>query len=97
MRPIKLVHPSHARCVLTEDEAARLRHHGWLELPQPKAVSKGAAEQRLLRERRRAQGIRELLVWLPGEIFQALEDRKREGESMADVIIRLVNRSKLIE
>lgn len=97
VKTIKLVHPSHARTVLSETDAARLRQAGWLELADAQSTSKTASWQRRYRQRCKEQGMRQLLVWLPSEVFDALCTAKRPGESMAELLVRLVKAFRLIQ
>lgn len=92
MRPVKLVHPSHARTILTEDDAARLRQAGWVELADHKSVSRGAAQQRRFRQRCRETGLKQLEVWLPQEAFDALETIRMPGETLAELLTRILCR-----
>lgn len=91
MKTTKLVHSSHARCVDSEVEASRLRRMGWIEVPEPKAIGRNASAQRKFREQCREMGLRQLLVWLPRETYSALVNAKSPGESLAELIQRLVD------
>lgn len=90
MKAKKLVHPSHAREVLSENDAARLRGQGWLELSEARPVSKGAAWQRRFRQHCRELGQARITAWLPGEVYKALLVVKLPGETVADLIARLL-------
>lgn len=90
MKAKKMVHGSYARTILTEEEASRLRRAGWLEVTDGKAVTKDASWQRRFRQKCKNSGLRQLLVWIPEEVFLALMAKKREGETTAQLIARLV-------
>lgn len=90
MKAAKLVHPSHARTVLSEDDAARLRQAGWLELKEPKSVSRSASLQRRFRQRQILLGNRQLLVWLPGQVYDLLLALKKPGETISQLVGRLI-------
>jgi hypothetical protein len=95
MRPkkvLKLVHPYYARTVLTEEEAVRLRQQGWLELDQARSVSKGAAQQRRQRQHYREMGLKQLEVWLPPEAFEALESMRTPGETLSELVTKILCR-----
>ena len=96
MKPTMLVHPSHARSVMSEDDAANLRRAGWLELEQAKPVSKMAAHQRNYRKRCRENGYRLLNVWLPESVHEALAACRRPGETIPQQLERLSRSLSLI-
>ncbi|UVJ42852.1 antitoxin VapB family protein [Pseudomonas sp. LS1212] len=91
MKATKMIHPSHAREILSEVDAARLRQSGWLELDQTKPVSKGAAFQRRYRKRQLMLGFKQFSVWLPESVFNALAAMKKPKESFAELVERLIN------
>src|SRR3990167_7818384 len=93
MKATKLVHPSYARTVLAEQDAARLRAQGWLELTESKSVSKTASWQRRFRQRCRESGLKQLAAWLPQETFDELMALKKENETTAELITRLLHSS----
>lgn len=90
MKAVRLVHPSNARTVISEDDAARLRQSGWVELRNPKVVSKDAEAQRRFRKRCRESGLKQLEVWLPPEAFAAIEAMRKPGETLTELITRLL-------
>lgn len=89
MKAKKLIHPSHAREVLSEQDAKRLRDIGWLELADAKPVGKSAAWQRRFRQRCAEQGFKQFTVWLPAKTFSALAAMKKPGETFAELIERI--------
>lgn len=93
VKPIRLVHPSHARCVANEQEAARLRQGGWLELRGTKVASKDAEAQRRFRKRCRDAGLKQLEVWLPPEAFEAIKAMQKPGETLTELMTRLLCRT----
>lgn len=96
MKSTKLVHPSHARTVLSEDDAARLRQAGWLEFEEAKPVSKVAARQRQYRTRCKKLGYRLISVWLPEDVDRALTAARMPRESVAELIERLLKKLSLL-
>lgn len=90
MRPVKLCHPSTARTILSEQDAARLRRAGWLEVTNSEPPSYNATTQRRFRERRKKLGMRQLLCWLPEEVFTALMREKTSDESISDLMLRVI-------
>ncbi|SMF04089.1 hypothetical protein [Pseudogulbenkiania subflava] len=90
MRAVKLVHPSNAKTIMSETDAARLRQAGWLELGNAKSISKKAEWARSYRKRCRESGLKQLEVWLPPEAFEAIENLRRPGETLTEVMMRLL-------
>lgn len=90
MKTVRLVHPSHARTVLTEAEAQRLRHHGWLELPDTRPLTRNAAKQRSLRERYKAEGLKRVAFYVPIAIADELAALRQPGETMSELLIRVI-------
>lgn len=93
MKSVRMVHPSNARTIISEDDAARLRAQGWVELRNPKVVSKDAEAQRRFRKRCRELGLKQLEVWLPGEAFEAIEAMRKPGETLTELMTRLLCRT----
>lgn len=87
---IRLVHPSHAREVLSEVDAARLRQIGWLELKDTKHVTKAAAKQRQYRDRCKKLGYRPITAFVPEEIYLALIAARRPHETVAAMLGRFL-------
>lgn len=96
MKAKRLVHPSHAREVLSEQDAARLRQAGWLELDEAKPVSEAAVRQRQYRNRCKKLGYRPITVWLPENVYQALAAARRPDESVAMLLERLLRQLSLM-
>lgn len=96
MKTKLLVHPSYARTVLSEDEAARLRQAGWHELPDTAPVSKDASKHRRFREKCRQDGLQHLCVYVKPETNDALKAMRRPGETLAMVLDRLVELQHLL-
>ena len=90
MKATRLVHPSYARTILSEVDAARLRQQGWLELAETPPVSRGATWQRRYRERCQDAGMKQFTARLSRQDYDALMAVKRPGESNADLLDRLV-------
>jgi hypothetical protein len=92
----RLIHPSHARTVLSEGDAARLRQAGWLELDQARPVSKAAANQRRYRDRCKKNGARLISIWLPNDVYAALTAARRPKESVPALVERLLSQLSLL-
>lgn len=90
MKPIKLVHPSHARSIASPDDVERYQRAGWLKIDDAKALNPNAAKQHRYRERARKNGLRQLEVWLPESAFVALKKLQRPGETQAAALVRLL-------
>lgn len=90
-----LVHRSHARTVCSPDEQERLLANDWL-IAKPKPKTKMAKRMRDLRERRRAEGWRAFTLWFSAEDAAAVAAAQRPGETLAELIIRLVRKQSLL-
>src|SRR3990167_2308586 len=90
MKPRKLIHPSHAREGLSEQDAANLRRSGWLELSDAHPVSESAAWQRQYRKHCRELGLKRITAYIPLQIFNELMALKQDGETTADLLIRII-------
>lgn len=94
MKSKLLVHPSQARTISNPAEVERLLSQGWvLAAPKPKKVS---ARRRELRARLREQGWTNLNLWVSAEQAAAIKAAQREGETVAELIIRLLTRQSLL-
>lgn len=89
MRPKRLVHPSQARTIDNPVEVERLLQQGWL-LAQAKPRTKDAARMRTTRRSRRAEGWQVLSLWLSPDDAAAVRAARRDGESYAALLVRLV-------
>lgn len=95
MQPKLMVHGSHARTISSPEEVERLLAMGWV-LAAPRPKTKTAKSMRSLRARRRAAGWLSLLLWLPPDQAVAVAAAKRQGESYADLLARLVREQSLL-
>lgn len=95
MRPKMMVHGSQARCISSPQEVERLLSMGWL-LAMPKPRTLMAAKMRSLRARRRSEGWVNLNIWLDAEDHAAIRATLLPGESVADMIMRLIKKQSLI-
>lgn len=92
MKPVRLAHPYHTRELTNEAELSRLQAAGWLVLPEPpKPTKPGTRRQRAFLKRRQQAGFRRLDVQLPREVFNDLRARQQQGESLAQLIERLLS------
>jgi hypothetical protein len=95
MKPKLLVHPSQARTISSPEEVERLLSQGWvLAAPKPKTVM--AKRMRGLRARRRAEGWTVLTLWMSSEDHAAITAIRRPGETVVQMIIRLVRKQSLL-
>ncbi|MFK0090176.1 hypothetical protein ACIQUS_23135 [Pseudomonas sp. NPDC090755] len=95
MRAKLLVHGSYARTISSPEEVERLLGMGWL-LAKAKPRTAMAARMRTLRAQRRAAGWQSLLLFLPPEEAALVKAALRQGESYADLLIRLVRKQSLL-
>lgn len=95
MKPKLLVHPSQARTISNPVEVERLLAMGWLiGAPKPKTVM--AKRMRSLRALRRAEGWKVLTLWMSSEEHAAITAIQRPGETVVQMIIRLVRKQSLL-
>lgn len=95
MKPKMMVHPSQARSISSPEEIERLLSMGWL-IGAPKPKTAMAAAMRTLRARRRAAGWQALLLWVDPEQAAAIAACQRPGETVVQMIIRLVRKQSLL-
>lgn len=84
----KLAHPSQCREIISPADLDRYLAQGWCELKKP--VSGLAARQRKFRRERKELGFKRVTAYLPQDIFDDLTAMKLPGETMADLLIRLL-------
>lgn len=95
MKSKLLVHPSQARTISNPLEQERLLSLGWvLAAPKPKTAM--AKRMRALRARRRAEGWMVLTLWMSSEDHAAIAATQRPGETVVQMIIRLVRKQSLL-
>ena len=95
MRPKTMVHPSNARTISNPVEQERLLAQGWvLAAPKPKTAM--AKRMRSLRARRRAEGWMVLTLWVDPQQAAAISAIQRPGETVVEMIIRLVRKQSLL-
>lgn len=95
MKPKLLVHPSQARTISNPVEVERLLAQGWL-IGAPKPKTAMASRMRILRERRRSEGWLVLTLWMSSEDHAAITATQRPGETVLEMIIRLVRKQSLL-
>lgn len=95
MKPKLLVHPSQARTISNPVEQERLLAQGWV-LAAPKPKTEMAKRMRSLRARRRSEGWKVLTLWMSSEDHAAITGTQRPGETVLEMIIRLVRKQGLL-
>lgn len=95
MKPKLLCHPSQARTVSSPAEVERLLGQGWV-LAAPKPRTRMAKRMRTLRERRRSEGWKAFTLWFSAGDAAAVAAAQRPGETLAELIIRLVRKQSLL-
>jgi len=89
-KPI-LIAPRNMAREVTEQDAARLLAGGsWCAVTEVRRPTAGQRRQARLRERRKAAGMRGMLLWFRPEVHALLHASKRKGESVAVLIERLL-------
>jgi len=88
----KLLAPRNmAREILSDVDAQRMLDSGsWVIAAIPKPVTPGAKRQRKFKRRRAEAGYKRLEVLLSERIFDVLQARRQKGESLAELIKRLL-------
>ncbi|MGQ7959893.1 hypothetical protein ACUTAF_19610 [Pseudomonas sp. SP16.1] len=80
-----------AREILSDSDAQRMLDSGsWVIATVPKKPTAGAVNQRNYMRRRLEDGYRKLEVLLPEHVHGALYARRLEGESLAELLERLL-------
>lgn len=95
VKPKLLVHGSYARTISSPEEVERLLAMGWL-LAGAKPKTRMAARMRTLRAQRRAAGWQSLLLFLPPEQVAMVKAALLQGESYAELLVRLVKKQSLL-
>lgn len=95
MKKATLLAPRNAaREILSEADAQRMLDSGsWVIATIPKKPTAGARNQRAYMQRRLAAGFKKLETLLPERVYDALAAMRREGESTAELIARLIESS----
>lgn len=98
IKPTLLAPRAQVREILSDGDASQmLRSGSWVRVAATRPLGKGALEQRQFREHCREKGLKQLSAWIPADTFKTLHQIKRDGESVADVIERIVRAFSLIE
>ncbi|WP_191830876.1 hypothetical protein [Pseudomonas fluorescens] len=92
---VKLAHPSQCREIISPADLDRYLAQGWCELKKP--VSRLAARQRQFRRQRKELGFKRVTAYLPLELFNELTAMKLPGETMADLLLRLIDKNHMLE
>lgn len=92
MKKARLLAPRNmAREILSDTDAQRMLDSGsWVLAAIPKKQSAVAKRQREFWRRREAAGYKKLLLILPGHVVDELHVLQREGETMAELVERLM-------
>ncbi|MDW2777433.1 hypothetical protein [Pseudomonas sp. BEA3.1] len=95
MKPKMMVHGSYARTISNPDEVERLLTMGWVvAAPKPKTAM--AKRMRALRARRRAEGWTVVTLWMSSDDAVAVKAALLPGETVVQMIIRLVRKQSLL-
>ncbi|MEZ1837556.1 hypothetical protein QVM62_06805 [Pseudomonas putida] len=95
MKPKLLVHPSQARTIGNPVEIERLLGQGWV-IAAPKPKTRMAKAMRALRAQRRAAGWTALTLWVSSEDAAAIKATQRPGETVVEMIVRLIRKQSLL-
>jgi len=91
-KPTLLVPRQNVREILSPDDAARMLASGsWVVAVLPKPRRCSTRKVAAFRQRLKEKGYRQLHVMLSGEVIDALHAQKRDGETLAEVIERLLS------
>lgn len=91
-KPTLLVPRQNVREVLSEVDAARMLASGsWVKAVLPKPRRSSTRKVTAFRQRLKEKGYRQLHVMLRGDVIDALHAQKRGGETLANVIERLLS------
>lgn len=92
MKKAKLLAPRNmAREILSESDAERMLQSGsWVIASIPKKRTAGARNQANFFRRRLDAGYRKLQVLLPNHVFNSLQAKRRDGETLASLLERLL-------
>lgn len=95
MKKATLLAPRNAaREMLSEVDIQRLLDSGsWVIATIPKKPTAGAINQRNYFQRRLEAGFRKFQVLLPEHVFNALHGRRHKGETVAEMLERLLAES----
>lgn len=95
MKKAKLLAPRNmAREILSDTDAQRMLDSGsWVIATIPRKRSAGAKRQEAYMRRRLETGYRILHTLLPDHVFAELRARLHEGESLAELVERLLAES----
>lgn len=88
----KLLAPRNsAREILSDVDARRMLESGsWVLVTIPKPESLGVKRQRKFRRRHTDEGFKRLDFWVSEDVFNELQARRCDGESLAVLIKRLL-------
>lgn len=95
MKKAKLLAPRNsAREILSESDAERMLQSGsWVLAVIPKKATAGAKRQSDYWRRRLEAGYKKLQVLLPERVFNSLQAKRRDGETLAGMLERLLSES----
>lgn len=87
MELIKLAHPSQVR-EIPEGDLGRYLAQGWCEIKKP--VNRNSRKQREFRKRRKLLGQKRIAAYLDIADAEALLDARLPGETVRELLIRLL-------
>ena len=91
-KPTLLAPRNSAREILSDTDAERMLASGsWVIATVPKKRTAHAKTQQAYMRRRLAAGYKKLELLLPEPVFDSLQAKRREGESMAELLERLIS------
>lgn len=90
-KPIVLAPVAHTRTMQPNADTERLLASGsWVQVVKPKKRDAYAKAMDRWRERRKKAGYRQIYIFVPGPVYEAVCAAKREGETFAELLTRLV-------
>ncbi|MBI3146554.1 MAG: hypothetical protein HYZ18_15135 [Pseudogulbenkiania sp.] len=93
-KPILIAPRNAAREMTPGPDTERLLASGsWVTVVKSKPHTRHTKNTEAFRQRKREQGFRPIYVFLPGTVFEELHAQQRKGESIAELIERLLSPS----
>jgi len=91
-KPTLLAPRNSAREILSDTDAERMLQSGsWVIATIPKKRTARAKTQQAYMRRRLAAGYKKLEFLVPEHVYHALQSRQRDGESLAELLERLIS------
>lgn len=92
-KPIKLAPRTAVREMQPNADVDRLLMNGWVRVADTKPRTRHTKNTEAFRQRKRDEGFHPIYVFLPGPVFEELHAQKQKGESIAELIERLLSLS----